>query len=396
MSTEDIKLMITADEARAVAALAKLEKTTKSAELALAAIDEESRNIAQSFEDLSRYTGSGGPFDQIKQDSGELKAILSQLGDINWSDIVSKVREVWNVSYQVGDTIGRWAFGVDEFNAKFEESKQIAQQFHEAVTKSAVERAATIGLEQIQKEIDGYSAAIARLTEQQRKLNEEQYRFELAADKEAVATAIRQQQELRDALIQVQEARKREAPQPQNENQQLMQTMGFRNEQEAQAYRDALYAAEVYTEQMAREQAERERLAAAQENYLQTLDAELVRLKEGEEAYLRLTMAKQGFTEETIESALQIRNEIEQLRELDRDKTQRPETAKDVGVKVKATLPGVVQGTEARGLTRGVGIRGQDKILAATQKQVDLQDKIAKQLEEQNRILKERLPREVG
>lgn len=396
MSTEDIKLMITADEARAVASLAKLEKATKSAEIALAAIDEESKNVVQAFEDLSAYTGSGGPFDQMAEESSELKAILAQLGDINWSDIVGKVRDVWNTSFQVGDAIGRWAFGVDEFNRKFEESKSLAEQFQQVILKSAVSRAESLGLAQIQKEIDGYSAAIARLTEQQKKLNEEQYRFELAADKESVEIAIRQQMQLRDALLEVLEVRQREEARPKNENQELMQTMGFRNEQEAQAYRDALYAAEAYTEQLNREQAERERLESAQSNYLASLDAELVRLRDGEEAYLRLTMAKQGFSEATIENALRLREEINQLKELDREQSKTQKVTQEKQIEKRVAMPGQVQATEARGLTRGIGMRGQDKILAATEKQVEIQAKVAKHLEEQNRLLRERLPREVG
>jgi len=390
MSTEDIKIVLAADEARAVAALAKLEKTTRSVEAAFEAINQEGQNVTQTLDDLSKYTGSGGPFDSLKNESSELKAILSQLSDINWSDIVGKVSHVWDVSYRVGDAIGRWTFGVDEFNTKFAEAIKTAEKFQSLILKSAVERATAMSLEQIQKEIDGYSASINRLTEQQKKLNEEQYRFELAADKESVAMAIRQQEELRDALLRVQEVERQNQARPKNENQQLMQTMGFRNEQEAQAYRDALYEAELYTQQMAKEQSERESLTASQENYLSALDSELVRLRDGEEAYLRLTMAKQGFEQATIDTAIAMQAEIDAIKQAHEEQLRQQreaESKEKSGTQSMVSAPGQVQGTQARFITRGTGSSVQDKILEATRKQIEQQRAILEEQKKTARIL---------
>jgi len=260
MSTEDIKIMVSADSQKAVEAIAKLEKETKSVSAALKAIADEGKNVTETFEDLSKYSGSGSYIDEITTESKELKNVLMQLSDIKWSGAIGKIQKVWEVGTMVGNAIGNWAFGVDEFNEKLKASQTAISAAYAKVEEAAVGRAGGMDLSQIQAEIDGYSNSIARLTKQQKDLNEENFRFELAADKEAVATAIAQQEKLRDALKEVYEERAKQPPRNQSENEKVAAQFVHMTLEQAQAFREAEYEAGLYADSQAKLKAQQDAL----------------------------------------------------------------------------------------------------------------------------------------
>jgi hypothetical protein len=166
---------------------------------------------------------------------------------------------------------------------------------------------------------------------------------------------------------------------------------GEQREKLAEQTKAAEEAKAMEKEQQAADKAreEIERLNATQEDYLINLELELVKIKEGEEAYLRLTLAKQGFNEETIKSALALKAEITELSEA--AKVREKGGAAGRGISLQA--PGQVQGTQARFITRGIGMSGQDKILEATRKQIEKQEALLAEQKKQTQILQDRLPR---
>jgi hypothetical protein len=164
-------------------------------------------------------------------------------------------------------------------------------------------------------------------------------------------------------------------------------------QKQAEQAREAEEAKALAEEARAAEQAAAaaQQLIDTQEDYLFTLEAELVKIKEGEDAYMRLTLAKRGFTEESINSALALKAEISELSEAAKAR-ERSGTSGSVGG-MSVTAPGQIQGTQARFITRGIGMTGQDKILEATKQQIKQQQDLLAEQKRQTQILQDRLPR---
>jgi hypothetical protein len=384
--TEDIKIKISADDVQATEAFKKIAKNAKAAEEAMKAIDQEAKVVKGSFEELSKY----GNFDDVTQEAKALKNEIKGLENLNLQASVSLIKETAKVSFEVGQQIGNWVWGVDDFNAELDKTNQSIMKMYDEIEARARSRGQGMGLEQIKQEIDGYEQSIARLTKQQNELNEENFRFELSADKESVATAIKNQERLRDALKEVYEQRSKEPPPaPRGENEQVMAQFVNMTREEAQAFREAQHEAELYIA----EQEKLNRLKETQSNYLANLDAELVRIKEGEEAYLRLTLAKQGFNDESIEAAVRLKAEINELNELEKIRLKEAETV-ETKESIRVSRPGELQSEQQRFITRGPGMKGEEKILAATQKQVEMQQALLAEQKKQRQLLEQRLPRE--
>jgi hypothetical protein len=158
-------------------------------------------------------------------------------------------------------------------------------------------------------------------------------------------------------------------------------------EKQAEKAREAEEAKALAEEARAAEQAAAaaQRLIETQEDYLFTLEAELVKIKEGEDAYMRLTLAKRGFTEESINSALALKAEISELSEAAKARERSGTSGSGGGMSI--TAPGQVQGTQARFITRGTGSSVQDKILEATRKQIEQQRAMLEEQKKTARIL---------
>jgi hypothetical protein len=125
--------------------------------------------------------------------------------------------------------------------------------------------------------------------------------------------------------------------------------------------------------------AQADRLKQTQDSYLFNLEAELVKLREGEEAYTRLTLSKQGFEQATIDAALAMRAEIDAIKKAEEEKQRQDREAANQepnDQRREFQAPGQVQGTQARFITRGTGSSVQDKILATAQKQVEKQSEV--------------------
>jgi hypothetical protein len=299
-----------------------------------------------------------GPEFQILGD--RIDHITGALGDIKGAGLMAKASLVALVAaggFEVGQMIGNWVFETEKWKESLAAAREEADRLNSKLLAGAKERAATLSDEQMQQETSGAKQQVNELGDQISKLRAEAEAWTIAnvsgfgvnERKEEIATLVQEREAARATVEMYREA-------------------GEQREKLAEQTKAAEEAKAMEKEQHAADKAreEIEQLNATQADYLSNLEMELVKIKEGEEAYLRLTLAKQGFNEETINSALALKAEITELSELDKER-QKTKTEKDSAGRL--TSPGVVQATETRGLTRGIGMKDEQKILAETQKQ---------------------------
>jgi hypothetical protein len=359
--SEDITFKLQADETGALNALKRVRNEVLNNESGLKKMGQQARIAGKSLKDSASVLG---PEFSILGD--RIDHITGALGNVKGASLLTKASLVGLVAvggFQVGQMIGNWVFETDRFKQELEEATKQAGELQKRIVAGAASRAATMTQEQLQKEISGTAASIARLTEQVDKSDQAWSNFS-GADYWVVGENNRRKEvEITKAQI----ANQRE----------LMKTyqdaMKARAEQERQT-QEAAAAKAIEEERKAAEAAAAAaaRLIETQEDYLFTLEAELVKVREGEEAYTRLTLAKKGFNEETINAALAMKAEITEISELkrlqDAEAAKRGESGRDTPTP-RAGMPGPVSGTETRFITRGIGMKGEDKILAETQKQ---------------------------
>lgn len=385
MTTSDINIKINADEKGAIAGLRRLRSEVLNNEKGLKSLASEGKMTGTALKDAASILG---PEFQILGD--RIDHVTGALGDIKGAGLVAKASLVALVAaggFEVGQMLGNLVFQTERWTEELKNAQAEASRLNSIVADNAAVRAATMSQEELQREMRGVSESIQRQTRQVEESEKAWSNFSTADYWVIGENNRRKEVEQTKANI---EAQKQLLQVYQKAEKQAVERM---RQQEKEAELQA--SKQLQEEAKAREQAAEanRQLAQSQEDYLFNLELELVKLRDGERAYTLMTLAKKGFTYETTQQALALQDEINALREQGK---VAGEAAAKAGNASRVTNPGQVQGTEARGLTRGVGTRGQDRILAATQKQVDLQDKIAKQLEEQNRLLRERLPREAG
>jgi hypothetical protein len=355
MTTSDITLKINADEKGAVAGLRRLRSEVLNNEKGLDGLARQGKMTGTALKDAA---GMLGPEFQILGD--RIDHITGALGDIKGAGLMAKASLVALVAaggFEVGQMIGNWVFETEKWKESLAAAREEADRLNSKLLAGAKERAATLSDEQMQQETSGAKQQVNELGDQISKLRAEAEAWTIAnvsgfgvnERKEEIATLVQEREAARATVEMYREA-------------------GEQREKLAEQTKAAEEAKAMEKEQHAADKAreEIEQLNATQADYLSNLEMELVKIKEGEEAYLRLTLAKQGFNEETINSALALKAEITELSELDKER-QKTKTEKDSAGRL--TSPGVVQATETRGLTRGIGMKDEQKILAETQKQ---------------------------
>lgn len=405
MTTSDINIKINADEKGAVAGLRRLRSEVLNNEKGLDGLARQGKMTGTALKDAA---GMLGPEFQILGD--RIDHITGALGDIKGAGLMAKASLVALVAvgaFEVGKMIGDFIFKTKEWE---EASKKAAQ--------AMIEQAAFLNKqssERIAREIK--IANLAETSEQRRneliklrgQLVQQQTDAELDMAEAMKAVTIAQSNDvfgygtqdnaiaeegLKIAKERVSQLREQVALVEKEQSGATGRAAELERREaaakkRADADREAVKAIEDKAKAEQDAQAIAERLNATQADYLSNLEMELVKIKEGEEAYLRLTLAKQGFNEETINSALALKAEITELSELDKER-QKEKTEKDSTSRL--TAPGAVQATEARGLTRGIGMRGQDKILAATQEHIKKSQELLAEARRQTELLKNRLP----
>ena len=403
MNTEDIRIKIQADESGALNSFKRLRSEVLNNEHGLKKLSQQGKMTSTALKDMASFLG---PEFQILGD--RMDHITGALGDIKGASLAAKAGLAALVAvgaFEVGKMLGDFIFQTEQWKTKNEEA-----------VKSIVDGLAFVG-KQSQDRFNKEMQAIALASDAEQKRAEAfQLRNRITNQQtEASLDLIEQQKALNDALAndilgygQEDNAIAQQGVAAAKERVAMLQ-------QQRQAVEDLLDPTQSHIdlliEQRTKEaeankaraeaeqkrKAEQESLQKTQDDYLFALEAEKIKLKEGEEAYLRFTLAKREFSDETIRSAIALRSEITELSEAQRlrDQASKDKPQGDMaGRNISLQAPGQVQGTQARFITRGIGMSGQDKILEATRKQIEKQEALLAEQKKQTQLLQDRLPRE--
>ncbi len=375
MTTENIDYRLGAKDTGAVAAFQRLRTELWNNEKALNTVGRQGKLTSTALKDAA---GVLGPEFQLLGD--RIDHISGALADFSGAGLLAKASLASLVavgSFEVGNMLGNLVFQTAEWTKQLEEARTAIRETNSELAKSARERAQGLSQEQIQEEIKGTEASIARLQAQIDKSNmailnfsggqflgfgesdrrEQVKNFELQ---------IEQQKALREAYRETEQSMKEQAiAAAKAEQARIIESSRSDNEKALQEIRA---------------------LEQAQADYLGTLDAELVRVREGEEAYLRLTLEKKKFSEETIKAALARQKELDVIRTENAEKSRRTEMR-------SSRLP-EVRAEQQRFLTRGPGMKGEEKLLAALKEQIAKEDAMLAEQKKQTKVLENRLPRE--
>jgi chromosome segregation ATPase len=376
MSTEDIRIKLQADESGAVNSFRKLRTEVLNNEQGLKRLSDQGKITGKGLRDMA---GMLGP--EFGQLGNSIDQITGGLKNAQGAGMMAKGAMVGLVAvagFQVGKMIGDWVFETEKWKKALEDARNEADRLNNKLFEGARDRASEFTTEQLETELAGVDNQISHLGGSIGTLRDELNQMNILSRTFTAGVAERQES------IAILEKEREAARKTREMYQKLLQE----REKQAEQAREANAA-----KKAAEEARETEKAAAAaqqlidtQEDYLFQLEAELVKIKEGEEAYMRLTLAKRGFTEETINSAIALRAEIDQL---NKEKKAKDDKETKVG-SVSVSAPGQVQATQQRFLTRGIGMTGQEKILAETKKQIELQLEAQRRVA---RILEDRLPR---
>jgi DNA repair exonuclease SbcCD ATPase subunit len=374
MSTEDINIRLTADDSGATTALNRLRDQVLNNDKALKQVSQQGKMTGKALKDMASFLG---PEFQILGD--RLDHITGAMGDIKGAGMMAKagmVALVATAGFQVGKMIGDWVFETEKWKKALEDARKEADRLNDRALEGVRERASELTIEQLQTELSGVDNQISQIGGSIGTLQDELNQMNIFS--RTFTAGVAERQEEIATLNQEREAARK--------TRDMYQSLLKEREKQAEQAREAAEAKALAEEARAAEKAAAaaQQLIDTQDDYLFTLEAELVKLREGEEAYLRLTLAKRGFTEESINSAIALRSEITELSEAAKAR-ERSGTSASGGMAV--TAPGQVQGTQARFITRGTGSSVQDKILEATRKQIEQQRAMLEEQKKTARIL---------
>ena len=378
MSTEDIRIKLQADESGAVNAFRKLRSEVLNNEQGLKQLGQQGKMTGKGLKDMASFLG---PEFQILGD--RLDHVSGAMADIKGAGLLAKgamIGLVATAGFQVGQMIGNWVFETEKWKKALEDARAEAGRLNDKMIEGVKSRAQELTGDQIQLEIEGTIAGIADLTQKIGQLRNESLKTTIA---NVTGFGVNERLEEIKTLEQERDAARKL-------REVYEETIVTRQKQADQAREaDAAKKAADEARETEKAAAAAQQLIDTQDDYLFGLEAELVKLKEGEDAYLRLTLAKREFSDETIKSALALKAEITELSEAAKVR----EKGGTAGGGMSLQAPGQVQGTQARFITRGIGMSGQDKILEATRKQIEKQEALLAEQKKQTQILQDRLPR---
>ena len=415
--TDDIRFKITADEQGAVASFKRLRNEVLNNENGLKSIGQEGRSSGKALKDMASFLG---PEFQVLGD--RIDHVSGALTDVKDAGMLAKASLVGLVAtggFQVGKMLGDLIFQTEAFNqhvadmkVEFTEldrkladfvAKQYGKQIAASVrldTEGGFE-AALFGtdatIEQLDKELQGISGRLARSAEVGGKNvgqvwveNFERMREEVgsagaffgAIGATSVASFEQALNYMSDPAplkltkeqIEADKARydqllkMRDELIKKNQEEEKATAAIDRQAQATQRLKDAESERAKAIEQQRLEQ---ERMVDSQVDYLANLQLELVRVRDGDEAYERAKLKRQGFLDWTIDSAVNLRRMIDDAKKL-KETPMGPE-------QFSGTLPqapGMIQATQQRFMTRGTGSSVQDKILQEMKQQIKIQQEL--------------------
>jgi chromosome segregation ATPase len=348
-------------------------------EQGLKQLGQQGKMTGKGLKDMASFLG---PEFQILGD--RLDHVSGAMADIKGAGLLAKgamIGLVATAGFQVGKMIGDWVFETEKWKKALEDARGEADRLNSKLLEGARERASEFTTEQLETELAGVDNQIGQLGGSIGTLRDELNQMNILS--RTFTAGVAERTESIAILEQEREAARK--------TREMYQGLLREREKQAEKAREAEEAKVLAEEARAAEQAAAaaQRLIETQEDYLFQLDAELVKIRDGEEAYIRLTLAKRGFTEESINSAVALKAEISELSEAAKARERSGTGAGGISV----SAPGQVQGTQARFITRGIGMSGQDKILEATRKQIEKQEALLAEQKKQTQILQDRLPR---
>lgn len=409
MSDEDIRIKLTADETGAVNAFKRLKKEVATNDEGLKQLSSQGKQTGQALKDAA---GVLGPEFQILGD--RIDHITGALGDVKGASLATKGALAGLVAvgaFEVGKMLGDIIFQTqqwEEANKRAVEAMtsqagflnkqsqdRIAREIQIANLAETQEQRRNELISLRQRLIEQQTQAELDMVEAMKAATEAQGNDMLGFGTQDNAVA---EEGLRIAKERVAQLREQVALVEREQSGATGQAAELEARQaaaakRAEAERDAARAIEERARAEEQAQAAADRLAQTQDNYLAGLEAELVKLKEGEEAYLRLSLAKQGFTDETINAAVAMKAEADALREQARRAGETGGQGGAAGQSQRMTMPGQIQASQQRFITRGTGSSEMQKLIDAQKAAAKLQ---ADALAEAKRLREavERIPRE--
>lgn len=395
MSTEDIKFRLTTDEAGAVAGFKRFRNEVLNNDKALQQVGKQGKLTSMALKDAANVVG---PEFAILGD--RIDHITGALADVNGASLIAKASLVGLVavgSFEVGNMLSElilqteaWkeanAKTVEGIGADFEYLGKIGQDRFEQEVKLA-ELAVT--QEQKNNELTTIRLRkLAELSEAQESLVKRQQELNMAMDNDLLGYGTEDNAIAQEAVA-IDERRVKMLKEQLELVTNLRDAKESDLEIEIRLRQEAANAIKAQNEEAQRQAQIQANLQSTQENYLANLDAELVRIRDGEEAYMRLTLAKQGFNEETIESALRVKAEINELSELRKTRDAEAARPSEQGTpaSIRVSRPGELRGEQQRFLTRGVGMRGEEKLLAAAKEQAQRSKDLLAEAKKQTALL---------
>jgi DNA repair exonuclease SbcCD ATPase subunit len=376
MSTEDIRIKLQADESGAVNAFRKLRSEVLNNEQGLKQLGQQGKMTGKGLKDMASFLG---PEFQILGD--RLDHVSGAMADIKGAGLLAKgamIGLVATAGFQVGKMIGDWVFETEKWKEALAEARKEADRLNAMLLEGARNRASELSADELDRELKGTIENVSTLSmrlAELKQLQDKTWYVDRALGTDGFSERIEEIKTIEQELDVMRKLRQSYEEATQARQKQAEQA---REAEEAKALAEEARAAEQAA-------AAAQRLVETQEDYLFTLEAELVKIKEGEDAYMRLTLAKRGFTEESINSALALKAEISELTEAAKARERSGTSGSGGGMSV--TAPGQVQGTQARFITRGTGSSVQDKILEATRKQIEQQRAMLEEQKKTARIL---------
>jgi hypothetical protein len=378
--SEDIKFKITADESGAVNAFKRVRNEVLNNEHGLKKVGQQGKITSTALKDAANVLG---PEFQMLGD--RIDHITGALGDVNGASLMAKASLITLVAvggFEVGRMIGDWISGTQRWIEELKEAEAVSAKMQSRVLANTQERAGGMSPDQLQQELRGTSDAIQRIQEQIKESDMalmnfsggnwvpffgggEQVRRESV---ESLKTQLEAQRQLHQTYQKAVADQAKAAREEESKREQAVV------EQEAKAIET--------------KKADNDKLVQSQNDYIANLDLELLKLKEGEEAYERKRLAMLGYSDTTIEKALQIKAAIEQETQLWRESEGRDSS-------VRIGQRGVIQGDQQRFITRGIGMKGDEKLLAAAKEQAKKAAELVAESKKQTRLLETRLPKEV-
>lgn len=401
--TDDINIRVRADEKGAVAAFKRFRNEVLNNEKGIKRLGDQGALSSKALKDMASVLG---PEFQILGD--RIDHVSGALTDIKGAGLLAKASLVGLVSvgsFQVGDMIGNWIAKTEEWteaNKRAIEQIKSGQEFLGKLTQSRFEKQIEIAnlaatKEQRNEELSRIRVQkLNEMLEAKNQLVEEEKNLRVALSndilgygkednanaEEAVRLAKERVKQLTDQFNLVDKLRYRPGASGLDKELEKRQKAADKMKQAAQEQAKAI------EQQVAAQM----RLDERQNGYIGNLELELVRIKEGEEAFERARLTQEGFAPEAVERAVQLRTEIMNLKKTMENATKE---SSELPKSLDFRAPGMVQATQQRFITRGTGSSVQDKILQEMKQQIKIQQELLVATRKTNEKLS-KIPTEVA